>query len=209
MHNENILNLSALQSAAVQTKPYPFFVVDNALDSNFAKKILDDFPEINSGGSFPLESLEFGDTLTSLVSDFESDAFRQLMAEKFNVDLSGKPLIITARGFSRKKDGQVHTDSKSKLLTVLLYLNEEWTSPDGRLRILNQGENIDDYSTEISSSLGQLVAFKVTENCWHGYVPYEGKRQSLQINYLVDEKYTRGHIVRHKISAFFKKLIKK
>lgn len=209
MSSTNILNLPALQNASVQNKPYPFFVIDNALNADYAKKVLDDFPEINSGGSFPLESLDLGDAVTSLVSDFESDDFRQLMAEKFNVDLEGKPLIITARGFSRKKDGQIHTDSKSKLLTVLLYLNEEWTSPNGRLRILNQGERLDDFSTEISSSLGQLVAFKVTENCWHGYVPYEGKRQSLQINYLVSEKYTRSHVIRHKVSAFFKRLIKK
>jgi len=206
MPNANILNLSALQSAQVSDQPYPFFVVDNALNPEYAKKVLNDFPEISTGGSFPLESLELGDAVTSLVSDFESDAFRQLMAEKFNVDLSDKPLMITARGFSRKKDGQIHTDSKSKLLTVLLYLNEEWTSPDGRLRILNQGDNLDDFVTEIPSSLGQLVAFKVTENCWHGYVPYEGRRQSLQINYLVSDKYTRSHVIRHKVSAFFKKL---
>jgi hypothetical protein len=53
-----------------------------------------------------------------------------------------------------------------------------------------------------------MIAFKVTDNCWHGYKPFEGQRQSLQINYLTDAKYSRQHIVRHRVSAFFKKLLK-
>lgn len=209
MSDQNILNLSALERASVQNQPYPYFVVENALNMENASDLLNDFPEITSGGSFPLDALELGKDVKELVAEFESDQFRQLMAKKFDVNLDDKPLMITARGYSRKKDGQIHTDSKSKLLTILIYLNEEWSSPDGRLRILNQGDNLDDFVAEISSSLGQLVAFKVTDNCWHGYVPYEGKRQSLQVNYLVSDKYTKGHVVRHKISSFFKKLINK
>jgi hypothetical protein len=53
-----------------------------------------------------------------------------------------------------------------------------------------------------------MIAFKVTDNCWHGYRSYEGQRQALQINYLVEEKYTNHHVYRHKLSAFFKKIAK-
>ena len=34
----------------------------------------------------------------------------------------------------RASDGAVHTDSKAKVVTVLLYLDETWTQPGGRLR---------------------------------------------------------------------------
>ena len=44
-------------------------------------------------------------------------------------------MVTTLRGYSRKKDGKIHTDSKTKILTVLLYLNENWLDINGNLRL--------------------------------------------------------------------------
>ena len=103
------------------------------------------------------------------------------------------------------KDGQIHTDSKTKILTVLLYLNPNWDSNIGNLRLLNENNNLDNYIKEISSSFGNLVAFKVTENCWHGFEPFEGKRLSIQLNYVYPDA-LKTHSLRHTVSSFFKKL---
>lgn len=200
-----IIDYAAIESAAVETSPYPFFGIENAFNTESHERLLADFPTISSGGSFPLDSIELNGALAELVDEVKSDQFRDVMGKKFSVDLNDKPIVITTRGFSRQKDGQIHTDSKTKLITILLYVNDGWESPDGRLRMLNS-DNLEDYATEFSSSIGQLIAFKVTDNCWHGYHPYEGQRQSLQINYLVEEKYTNHHVYRHKLSAFFKKI---
>ena len=123
-----------------------------------------------------------------------------------NVDLKDAQVITTLRGFSRLKDGQIHTDSKTKILTVLLYLNPNWDSNIGNLRLLNENNNLNNYIKEISSSFGNLVAFKVTDNCWHGFMPFEGKRLSIQLNYIYP-KSLNMHKIRHKLSASFKKLI--
>ena len=200
-----MINFEAIENTDVKTSPYPYFSLENAIKVNHKQELLSDFPELLSGGSFPLDTLDIKGSLKSLVQDIKSSEFRQSLAKKFEVDLSDKPIVITARGYSRQRDGQNHTDSKTKLITVLLYFNEKWDEPNGRLRILNSND-INDYQEELSSSFGQMIAFKVTENCWHGYQPFEGKRQSLQINYLVDNKYNKHHVYRHKISAAFKKL---
>ena len=34
--------------------------------------------------------------------------------------------MYTVRGFVREKDGSIHTDSETKIITVLLYMNEDW-----------------------------------------------------------------------------------
>jgi len=204
---QNIIDFSAIEKTPVQKSPYPFFGIDNVFDIKKHQDLLQDFPSITSGGSFPLENIEIKGAMAQLIKDIESDEFRRVMGQKFDVELKDKPLIITARGFSRQKDGQNHTDSKTKLITVLLYVNDGWESPVGRLRMLN-GDDIEDVAAEFSSSIGQMIAFKVTDNCWHGYHPYEGIRQSLQINYLVEEKYTSHHVYRHKLSAFIKRLFK-
>ena len=103
------------------------------------------------------------------------------------------------------KDGKIHSDSKTKIITVLLYLNENWDESIGLLRMLKEKDNINSYITEIPASMGSMVAFKVTNNCWHGFIPFEGKRCSIQLNYLYKEALSQ-HKIRHKLSSFFKKL---
>ena len=203
-----LINIEAIENKGVTSHPYPYFGLENALHQAYKDEIIKDFPILSKGGSFPLDSIEVKGSLKSLVDEISGDKFRNLIAKKFDVNLSAKPLVITARGYSRINDGKIHTDSKTKLITILIYLNEVWGSPNGRLRILNSND-IEDYKEEFSSSFGQMIAFKVTDNCWHGYQPYEGKRRSLQINYLVDQKYKKYHIYRHRVSALFKKYFKK
>lgn len=43
---------------------------------------------------------------------------------------------------------------------------------------------MNDYVAEINPGPGNLLAYKVTDNGWHGYPVFEGKRQSIQINFL-------------------------
>jgi hypothetical protein len=202
---KTIIDYAAIKNVSVEQVPYPFFGIENVFADCSHQALLNDFPMIKNGGSLPLDAIAVKGELGRLVDEIKSDEFRRVMAKKFDVDLDGKPIVITARGFSRQRDGQNHTDSKTKLITVLLYVNDGWESPNGRLRMLNS-DDINDYAAEFSSSIGQMIAFKVTDNCWHGYQSYEGQRQSLQINYLVEEKYTNHHVYRHKVSAFFKKI---
>jgi hypothetical protein len=204
---DQFFDYKAIEKASVNRHPFPFFGVDNALNMCCHREILANFPNIASGGSYSLSDITISDTLNKLISEIESDRFRALMAKKLNIDLTDKPILVTARGNSRLRDGKSHTDSKTKLITVLLYFNDGWEHKTGRLRILNS-DNVNDCDTEFSAAIGQMIAFEVTDNCWHGYHPFEGQRQSLQINYLTDAKYSRQHILRHRVSAFFKKLLK-
>ncbi|MDX1573377.1 MAG: 2OG-Fe(II) oxygenase, partial [Methylophaga sp.] len=102
------------------------------------------------------------------------------------------------------KDGRIHTDSKTKLVTILIYLNTEWPAASGKLRILRDNHNLENYVEEITPGPGSLVAFKVTDNCWHGYPAYEGTRRSIQINFLTSEAASNKHRFFHKLSAKLK-----
>jgi Rps23 Pro-64 3,4-dihydroxylase Tpa1-like proline 4-hydroxylase len=132
---------------------------------------------------------------------------QKVLSEKFKINLDDVEIITTLRGYSRLKDGQIHTDSKTKLLTMLLYLNESWEENTGLLRMLKNNNDLEDYIEELPATLGSLVVFKVTENCWHGFHPFEGKRLSLQMNYIKKESASQ-HKIRHGLSSFIKKLFK-
>ena len=201
-----LLDKNQLNLAEVDNNFFPYFHVENAL-SHFlnSSDLVKDFPDIDSGGSFPSDNLKEGD-IKKLVEELEGDEFKAILENKLGVDLKDAEVITTLRGFSRFKDGKIHTDSQSKIVTVLLYLNKNWDNEIGNLRLLKKNNDIDNYIQEISSEYGNLIAFKVTDNCWHGFMPFEGKRLSIQLNYIYP-KSLNMHKIRHKLSASFKKLI--
>ena len=199
-----MLNFELIKKAEINSEFYPFFTVQDAfLNKQDHKKIAADFPKINKGGSFPSDSVSYGQSIQSLLDSLEGDQMRNILENKFQVDLQDKPVVSTFRGYSRMKDGKIHSDSKTKIITVLLYLNKNWDKSSGLLRMLREENNIDNYITEIPASMGSMVAFKVTNNCWHGFIPYEGKRCSIQLNYLYKGALSQ-HKIRHKLSSFFK-----
>ena len=57
--------------------------------------------------------------------------FTRAVERKLGVDLKGRPTMVTARGVSAARDGQIHTDSRTKLITVLIYMNNEWEAKTG------------------------------------------------------------------------------
>ena len=201
-----LLDKNQLNLAKVDDNFFPYFHVENALTHFLnSSDLVKDFPDIDSGGSFPSDNLKEGD-LKKLVEELEGDEFKAILENKLGVDLKDAEVITTLRGFSRFKDGKIHTDSQSKIVTVLLYLNKNWDNEIGNLRLLKKNNDLDNYIQEISSEYGNLVAFKVTDNCWHGFMPFEGKRLSIQLNYIYP-KSLNLHKIRHKLSASFKKLI--
>ena len=202
----SILKLDALKNAEVASTPYRYFVVENALADSEVQAVIQDFPKIEQGGSFNIEDVEIKPNFDRFLKSLDTPEFRQILTDKFDVNVMEHPMMITLRGYSRQKDGRIHSDSKSKLLTVLIYLNESWDAPNGRLRILNDDKDINNYVTEINAGPGSLVAFKVTDNGWHGYIPYEGQRQSIQINFLTSEKANAKHKFFHGLSAKVKKI---
>ena len=201
-----LLDKNQLNLAKVDNNFFPYFHVENAL-SHFlnSSDLVKDFPDIDSGGSFPSDNLQEGD-IKKLVEELEGDEFKAILENKLGVDLKDAEVITTLRGFSRFKDGKIHTDSQSKIVTVLLYLNKNWDNEIGNLRLLKKNNDLDNYIQEISSEYGNLVAFKVTDNCWHGFMPFEGKRLSIQLNYIYP-KSLNMHKIRHKLSASFKKIV--
>jgi hypothetical protein len=117
--------------------------------------------------------------------------------------------MITFRDRCRARDGQIHTDSVTKVVTVLFYLNKRtggWQDDGGKLRILRGPDSLEDYIAEIPPVDGTMLMFRCTRNAWHGHHSYEGPRHVLQLNWMVDEATKQREEGRHKVSAFLKKL---
>lgn len=185
--------------------PFPYFVVNNAIAAPNATRVANAFPLVSRPGAVDVEQTEFGTPFGALLDELRSERFRKLVGEKLDVDLTGLDTVINVRARTRLTDGNIHTDTPSKLVTVLLYFNEPGQAEETGLRILNNGKDIDDYVEEISPALGTMVAFKVTPNCWHGHKPFVGERHSLQLNYLSGVKTIGKHQLTHRLIGRMKR----
>jgi len=201
-----MLNLDKLATAELHREPFEYLLVDDVLFDDCKQGIVVDFPQIEKKGSFPLSRLSYGLSFKQLTDELLGPDFASAVAAKFALDLSPYPTMITVRGWSDTSDGQLHTDSKDKLITVLLYLNPQWNIGGGRLRLL-RSKNVDDYVAEVPPTMGSMVIFKRCDRSWHGFRPYEGRRMSLQMNWVKSDSYRRKERFRHEISSFMKGLV--
>lgn len=200
------LELDKLKVARVESQPYSYTIVPGFLRPDSVARINATYPKIEKGGSYPVESLAAGMAIKEVIDELDSAEFEAMIAEKFNVELAGRPKMYSLRGYTRAKDGQIHTDSKDKIITVLLYLNENWQHAGGKLRLLKNGHSVEDYVAEVPPDNGTLLVFKRADNSWHGHHPFDGPRRSLQMNWMTSESSKGFHAIRHKISAVVKKL---
>jgi SM-20-related protein len=202
----HFLDLDAFAATPLVREPFPHLIVPGFLGRAALDAIAEDFPAIAKPGSFPVSELRFGQRFGSLLSELEGPAMRAACAAKFAVDLAGRPTMVTVRGRAQRKDGRIHADSKTKLLTVLIYMNETWEAPGGRLRLLRSPDNLEDYVAEVPPIEGTLLAFAVTPHSWHGHEPSEGERRVIQLNWVTDEAVVRHEQARHRFSARLKRL---
>jgi SM-20-related protein len=115
--------------------------------------------------------------------------------------------VTTVRGRCDARDGKIHTDSTSKIITVLIYLNESWQEAGGRLRLLRSANDLNDIIVEVPPVAGTLLAFKRSDNSWHGHEPFAGERRVIQFNWLTSQGNRQIAMLRHHTSASFKRVL--
>ena len=201
------LRLDAFRSTPLVKEPFEHLIVSGFVDPAGLAAISADYPKISTSGSFPVDQVSFGPAFQTLLDELESDAFREAFEEKFGIDLTDRPTVTTVRGRCDGRDGKIHTDSTSKIITVLIYMNESWEQSGGRLRLLRSGTDLNDIVTEVPPVAGTLLAFKRSDNSWHGHEPFAGERRVIQFNWLTSEGNRQIAMLRHHTSAAFKRVL--
>jgi SM-20-related protein len=201
-----ILDLEELRSANLQTDPYDYLLVSGVIRPEWQGRLISDYPSIKKGGSFPLSTVRCGPDFSRLMHALDGEEFREIVEQKFSVRLKGRPTMFTVRGYCRKKDGKIHTDTESKIITVLLYMNPGWAPAGGRLRLLHSGTNIDDVVAEIEPTIGTMLIFRRCDHSFHGHLPFEGERRVIQMNWVTEQKFVDRESKRHRLSALMKRL---
>lgn len=193
----------------VRREPFCFVLAREQLPESALHALREDFPRYAGAGFFPYEEKDCGPSINRLIGDLTDPAVASAVGARLGIDNLGQyPTLVTLCRALNRRHGTIHTDSKSKVATALLYLNESWPdTSDGCFRFLNRIDAIDDLAApEVKPLYGNFVVFKRADNSFHGHLPYEGERRVIQVAWLTSEAEKMRKTQRGKLSRLFKKL---
>ncbi len=200
------LDLELFRNTPLQRDPFDYLVVPGFVPPAACEAINADYPDISKPGSFPVDEVKFGPHFQELLDDLNGEPMRKAFEEKFSLDLTGKPTMTTVRGRCSERDGRIHTDSDTKIITVLIYMNSKWEQPGGQLRLLRSGTDLEAVIMEVPPVEGTLLAFRRSNNSFHGHKQFVGPRRVVQFNWVTSQSVVDRAMARHRFAIWTKKL---
>jgi len=201
----SILDVDAVRAAPVIHDPYDYCLGRQVLRPEAVEDLARDFPSIDKPGYLTVDEVRLAGRFRDLIDELESDAFSQVLSEKFGIDLVACPRLTTIMRRSQPKYGAIHTDGPSKVMTLLVYMNDAWDAPEaGRLRVLYDGERFEPYAVEVPPVMGTMFAFLRADNSWHGHRPFDGERRVVQVAWMKDAAELARKRKRNRTAQFLK-----
>ena len=202
----DLIDLERFRATPLGREPFNHLVVPGFLSADAVHDVVESFPGPDLPGVLPAPTARLRGAFGRLMERLRSPELTAAFSDKFDVRLDPATLMVTLRARTRSVDGQIHTDSETKIVTALIYLNEDWSNAGGRLRLLRGPDDIEDMIAEVPPDAGTLLAFRRTDNSWHGHKPFDGVRRSIMLNWMVDAATMRRELRRHALSAGVKSL---
>jgi 2-oxoglutarate-Fe(II)-dependent oxygenase superfamily protein len=194
---------------ALRREPFPFLIAHGQLPEAARDDLERDFPRYEGAGFFPYDAADCGPSVNRLVADLTEPGVASAIGAKLGIDGLGRyPTLVTLCRSLNKRHGTIHTDSKSKIATALLYLSPSWPdTSDGCLRFLTRGDDVDALAApELKPLYGNFAVFRRTDCSFHGHLPFEGERRVIQVAWLTSEDEKLRKTQRGKLSRLFKRI---
>jgi hypothetical protein len=200
------VDLDRFRTTPLIREPFDHLIVPGFIPASVVEAAVAVFPAPDLPGVLPAPGRPTRDAFSQLLERLRSQAVTDAFAAKFAVALDPAALLVTLRARTRLSDGQIHNDSETKIVTALIYLNPTWEADGGRLRLLHKPDDLEDVIAEVPPTTGTMLAFRRSDNSWHGHRPFEGTRRSIMLNWMVDAATMRREQRRHALSAGVKSL---
>ena len=187
--------------------PFPLMIAHGLLPESARSDLDRDFPRYAGAGFFPYADADCGPSVRALVADLTRPEFARAIGARLGIDDLGRyPTLVTLCRALNRRHGTIHTDSRSKIATALLYLSPQWPdTSDGCLRFLGSGDDIETLiAPEIKPLYGEFAVFRRSECSFHGHLPYEGERRVIQVAWVVSEEAKARKMQRGRFSRLLK-----
>lgn len=191
-------------------QPFAFLTATGMLREDARAALQHDFPRYPEAGFFPHQPGDCGPAINTLIEEITAPAFADALGEKLGVTtMSTLPALVTLCSRLNRRHGTIHTDSRAKVVTALVYLESHW--PHGSAGCLRFLGRIDDIETMIAPELppvfGNLAAFRRTQNSFHGHLPFAGQRRVIQLAWLTCDAELRRKTRRGRATRWLKRVL--
>jgi SM-20-related protein len=204
----SLVNVEAVRNAPRSQEPYDYFLGSGMLKDEAIPDLKRDFPQIDKPGYLTVNEVQLKGTFKTLIDELESPEFTEEISKKWGQDMHPYPRLTTIMKRSQPKYGAIHTDGPSKVMTMLVYMNDEWGTDDGgRLRVLYDGEHFEPYAVEVPPVMGTVFGFLRSDKSWHGHRPFVGERKVVQIAWVRNAEELERKKSRNKVAQFFKSIL--
>ncbi len=193
-----LFDYDAFEQAPLERDPFDYLIVPHFIRPAALEAINADYPAIEGPGNFAPERLRYGPAFATFIDALQGPELAARFSARFGVELGDCHPTIAIRRYSEATDGNIHTDHKSKVVTVLFYLNPDWPHEGGRLRLLRSATDLEDHVAESVPEAGAMLAFRRTDHSFHGHKPFVGERRILQLSY------TKGGDTARRVSSLTK-----
>lgn len=200
-----LIDLTAVREAQRSQDPYDYLLASNFLRPEAIENIRRDFPDIRKPGYLTVDEVNLHGSFKQLIDELEGPDLTEALSERFGMALHQYPRLTTIMKQSQPKYGAIHTDGPSKVMTMLVYMNDDWEqSEGGRLRVLYDDKTFEPYKLEVPPTMGTMFAFLRSDKSWHGHLPFAGERRVVQVAWVKSQADVDRKKRHNKFSQFFK-----
>jgi hypothetical protein len=188
-----------MQDLLVTSDPFPHLVVDGYWDADQLREVIAEMPDPDEPGwrrydNSTERKLEgppmlWGPATGRLFNSFE--AFAPLLGAAFGIPnlhmetVGGGYHLIEPGGYLA-----IHADfnrspntNRYRRLNLLVYLNDDWQDPGGRLELWDANRCVESIAPEFN----RMVVFETSSTSWHGHpTPASRYRRSVAAYYFTD-----------------------
>ena len=183
----SVVNVEALREAPVSHEPYDYFLGSGVVKEQAIADVKRDFPVIEKPGYLTVDEVQLKGRFKTLIEELEGGELTEEISRKWGKDMHPFPRLTTIMKRSQPKYGAIHTDGPSKVMTMLVYMNDDWGADEGgRLRVLYDETHFEPYKVEVPPVMGTVFGFLRSDNSWHGHRPFTGERKVVQIAWIRD-----------------------
>jgi hypothetical protein len=205
MSNLSVIDIDAVRNAQLSHEPYDFFCGSNFLRQEAIAELREDFPDISKPGYLTVDEVSLKGRFRTLIAELEAPELTEVLSQKFGRNLHANPRLTTIMRRSQAKYGAIHTDSASKIMTLLVYMNDAWEADQGgRLRVLYDDRHYEPYAFEVPPTMGHVFAFLRSDKSWHWHRPFTGERKVVQVAWVKDEAELNRKKKRNAVAQVFK-----
>ena len=204
------INLSAVRDARISHEPYDFMLGSDFLQATAIDDLRRDFPAISKPGYLTVDEVQLQGRFKTLIDELEGPELTEALSSKFGQDLHRFPRLTTIMRRSQPKYGAIHTDGPSKVMTMLVYMNDAWQQDEGgRLRVLYDEKNFEPYALEVPPTMGTMFAFLRSDRSWHGHRPFVGERRVVQVAWVKSQADVDRKKKHNRMAQFFKGIFRR